>query len=152
MVTVTSTEIKDILQQKTGCSESIIHTPDTFYNLMKWSFIHDFCYPCFRKWLKTHDIVKWTKSFDCDNYAESMRVYVQIIHSNYARKVRERQSHWSSAFGVIWYRRKKLGGHAINILLTVSGNEYRIIYIEPQTGEEIKLTQEEIDSINFILI
>lgn len=152
MLTLTSTDIKEILQQKTGCSESIIHTPDTFYNLMKLPFILGFCYPRFQKWLKTHDIVKWTKAFDCDNYAESMRTYVQIIHSNYARKVRERQSHWSSAFGVIWYRRKNLGGHAINILVTVLGNEYRIIYIEPQTGKEVELTQEEINSINFMLI
>jgi len=151
VLVLTSKNIKDIIISEIGCKSSIIHTPDTFYNLMTESFIDEVCYPEFKKWLTDNNIVKWDKAFDCDNYAESMRNFVQVIHINNANTVIERQSLWSSAFGVIWYKRKT-GGHAINVQITIRSGKYVIRYIEPQSGEEVQLTPEEIRSIFFILI
>ena len=59
----------------------------------------------------------------------------------------------SVAFGVIWYNRDKGGGHAINIFITK--DEQGLVYIkfvEPQNGQIVHLSQNELNSIFFILI
>ena len=49
------------------------------------------------------------------------------------------------AVGVIWYTTRTGGGHAINVLYTERGREY----FEPQNGQFVTLTEQEVASIWF---
>ena len=111
------------------------------------------CKENFKKWLFRRGILGWRHTFDCDNYAEAFRVYLQILHSKAMQKESDLAKKQSVAFGVIWYNRDKGGGHAINIFITKDeqGLVY-IKYVEPQNGQIVHLSQNELNSIFFILI
>ena len=152
MQTITNHEIKKYI--RTGSNETCpINAPDANYCMYSEDFILGEGYKNFKKWLYKRGILGWRHTFDCDNYAEAFRVYLQILHSKAMQKEPELSKKQSVAFGVIWYNRDKGGGHAINIFITK--DEQGLVYIkfvEPQNGQIVHLSQNELNSIFFILI
>ena len=150
MQTITNHEIKKYV--RTGSNETCpINAPDANYCMYSEDFILGEGYKNFKKWLFRRGIFGWRNTFDCDNYAESFRVYLQILHTKAMKNDSAKKQ--SVAFGVIWFYRDKGGGHAINVFITKDeeGLVY-VKYIEPQTGEIVHLSQKEKESIFFILI
>ena len=76
--------------------------------------------------------------FDCDDFALTLHADVVVAHA------RTRNKAEAAAFGEMFYTTSKNTGHAINLFIIGNG---RIVFFEPQTGREIKLTDEEINSI-----
>jgi len=149
MQTVTNHQIQDYIK-KSVTSTVKINIPDATYCMFSEEFITGEGYKNFNKWLFNRGIFGWRHTFDCDNYAEAFRVYLQILHTKNSKNVVQKQS---VAFGVIWYTQDKGGGHAINIFITKDENDLTYVkFLEPQTGEIVHLSQKEKDSIFFILI
>ena len=152
MQTFTNHEV--IKYIKIGSNQTVpINAPDANYCMFSEEFILDEGYKNFKKWLFKRGILGWRDTFDCDNYAEAFRVYLQILHTKAMQKENNLSKKQSVAFGVIWFTRDQGGGHAINIFITKDeeGLVY-VKYIEPQTGEIVHLSQKEKESIFFILI
>ncbi len=80
--------------------------------------------------------------FDCDDYASLYRVLAQICHKKSAGNGE------GIAVAEIMYKPHWANGmnHAINGAYTDEG----WVFIEPQGGQIIKLTQEEIDTIYYV--
>lgn len=70
---------------------------------------------------------------DCDDFADSFKVFAAICHRRTGVKT-------ALSVGVMHYFPREMTGHAINIALT---SDKGIIYIEPQTGNMINLTEKE---------
>ena len=87
----------------------------------------------FRNWLFQNDLLKWAENFDCDNFSSFYYSFAQACHTKSNRKEQ------GIAVGEMFYRQNGTGGHAINVAITEKG----VIYIEPQTGQQIKLTDVE---------
>lgn len=101
-------------------------------------------YPWFKETRWQNDISRWTRKNDCDNFAAAFHVYAQDAHALTT------QGDEGLAVGIFCYFANKpglQGAHAINCAV-VENDE--LIFIEPQTGEQYTLTQQEIDSCFFV--
>lgn len=94
------------------------------------------------KWiLKIFGIFGWRERFDCDDFAFLWKMLTSLRHA----KAKNGQSE-GVACGIIWYMKGDVG-HAINFVKTEEGWKA----FEPQTEEFFDLTDEEIESVWFVL-
>ena len=91
-------------------------------------------------WTKKNGLSKWRDQFDCDNFAYLYFVFAQICHAKSGRKEE------GLAVGVMYYMTDDGGGHAINFV--VSKGEFKAI--EPQSGDIVKLSEDERNSCWFV--
>jgi|TARA_R100000084_G_scaffold81194_1_gene37559 hypothetical protein len=155
MTRLTKKELTEILLNEVydGVGEvPKIHAPDANYCLYSFDYITGEGYQAFNKWLFRRGILGWQHTFDCDNYAEAFRVFMQIVHAKAQKNKDDGSRKQAVAIGVIWYERDDRGGHAINIIVTKEGDNLAIKYVEPQDGKEVFLSQTEKKSIFFLLI
>jgi hypothetical protein len=103
-------------------------------------------YPLYRSKLFKIGIVRWDNRFDCNRFAD--------FYSNLAQAFFALDEFHSSlpaqglALGPFWYARDNgKGRHAVIQALTERGR----LFIDPQTGEEMKLTAAETQSGYFQL-
>lgn len=115
--------------------------PDEGYAQVRSAWLPGY-YQEFREDLFRRDVVKWEGRFDCNKFATAyasgaqMRFYRDQFHSwNPAQAL---------AIGEVWYLSPR-GPHAINVALTDRG----MLFIEPQTGQEITLSSVEKQSIYY---
>ncbi len=152
MTRLTKSDLIKTLNAKGGIAIPLIHAPDANYALFSLNYIKGEGYEKFKEWLFKRGILGWRHTFDCDNYAEAFRVFLQIIHSKSQKGKEDNSKKQAVAIGVIWYERDGRGGHAINIVVSKNEDELIVKFIEPQTGEELDLTDAEKESIFFLLI
>lgn len=100
----------------------------------------------FSKRLFADNITQWDNKFECNLFADYYKTYASIVYYNefYSSFAGTRQL----AIGEIWYHPDwaKNTGHAINFAITERG----LIFVEPQTGGEVHLSRDELNSIYFI--
>ena len=114
-----------------------VFVADGKYALPCKQWIQDFAH----KWRKIANTKTWADKYDCDDFAMAFKLAVQ-------------EAHWQSdqttndglAVGIVHYHSDRGGGHAINWAVTEDG----LIYIEPQTGEIICLSEQELRSRFFV--
>jgi hypothetical protein len=105
-------------------------------------------FPKYWQWLASLKLTKWVHRWDCDNFAEAFKMfscgyYQQQIESN-AEGI---------GIGIVHYKairraeNNTSGGHAINVIFINNNNDLDIIFIEPQNGKILNLTEEEKNSI-----
>lgn len=100
-------------------------------------------YKKYQKQLFKNNVLEWREGFDCDKFSSYYASYAQL----YSFGQRWTQNKGLAIGEVFYYKNGDLErGHAINVIVT----DKKVIYIEPQTGEQIKLTQEELNSIFFV--
>ncbi len=98
-------------------------------------------YPEWRAELHRDGVVRWDPRFNCVHFSThfvawaQLRHYLESFHSG-------AQTAQSLALGVFAYRSNTRGGHALVEIVTQNGREF----FEPQTGEFVVLTPEEIKS------
>ena len=97
-------------------------------------------YKNYQKDLFNKGIVRWDKKFDCNRFSLSFQSFAQISYYNNSGEAQ------SIAVGEIYYVRDNGGPHAINIIVTPTD----FLFIEPQSGEILNLTDSEKASIDFI--
>lgn len=128
-----------------GVSEGNIHMADAAYVCPSSNWI---CTTFKKAWLQmltNLGLSKWTaEEYDCDDFAQFCDSYASILH----RKTTGRPLKTGLAFGDFWYASNQLGGlHAINFAVVADGaNKPKLLFFEPQNGEELQLTTEEINS------
>lgn len=82
----------------------------------------------------------WNRRNDCDNFA---RAYCQAASDAHA--LTNGNNDEGLAVGEFWYRRENGGAHAIVCAFTDLGR----VFIEPQTGKQLTLSEPEIKSCFF---
>jgi len=163
MTKLSKPELIDVINEKTSIHKGLINAPDANYTLYSLNYIKGEGYEKFKKWLFRRGIFGWRHTFDCDNYAEAFRVFLQIVHSKAQKGKTDNSRKQAVAVGVIWYERAGRGGHAINIVVSkieggfkpysVDRTESLVVkFVEPQDGKIIELSKSELDSIFFVLI
>lgn len=85
-------------------------------------------------------LLNWNRRNDCDNFARAYSQYAADCHALTSGNDDE-----GLAVMEFWYKRDQGGKHAIVAAVTDKG----IVFIEPQNGKQITLTQQEIDSCYF---
>lgn len=123
-----------------GLTKAKVHFTDANYALPTSKWLLTSFYDYFLKWLSQNDLTEWRLKFDCDNFA---CLYYAFAHACHTKSNRKEEG---IAVGEMWYEPGNGGAHAINIACTEKG----VIYIEPQTGKEVELTEPEKESCWFI--
>ncbi len=90
-------------------------------------------YEFYRAWLTEHSLGVWKEKYDCDNFASTFYTFAQICH------FKSNRPEQGIAVGELYYRQDTGGGHVINMSVTERG----LILIEPQTGKEVEITDNE---------
>jgi len=125
-----------------------IAVSDQTYFLPTLDMVTKEIFPKYWQWLASLKLTKWVHKWDCDNFAEAFKMfscgyYQQQIESN-AEGI---------SVGIIHYKallraeNNTRGGHAINVIFINNNNNLDIIFIEPQNGKILNLTEEEKNSI-----
>ena len=121
---------------------------DQSYAVVRREWVEVF-YKEFRRDLFDRDVVRWNERFDCNHFSAYFVSLAQIRY--YADNWGKNTGATTLAIGERWYvpgSRKPLvgqapkAGHAIVVMVTENGVEH----FEPQTGQFITLSKEEIDS------
>ncbi len=135
-------------QTKAEYSNSQVYTFDSRYTTANTQWLIADYYKEFRKELSRNNIVSWNNSFDCDHFA---RYYTSYLQTKYlGENFMDKSAPQSVAVGVVCYyvSGDKSKGHAINCAIDDSG---KIILIEPQGGEIVKLSDKEKASVFLVL-
>ena len=127
---------------------------DQNYFCPKRSFVFEELIPKYWSWLEALKFTKWQHDWDCDNFADALKLFACGYYNQNIDSEAE-----GISVGVINYMAiiraedNTSGGHAINIIYVENEdasdglNNFDIIFIEPQNGSELKLSQKEFDSI-----
>lgn len=122
-------------------------TPDTAYAVVSSAWLPGY-YQRFRADLHAKDVVGWEGRFDCNKFAAAFCAGAQLEF--YRDNFHARTPAQALAVGEVWYQPERPGrggaaGHAIVAAITERG----VLFIEPQSGEEVRLTPGELASITF---
>jgi len=103
-------------------------------------------YQTYRSELSRMGVVKWDSRYDCRRFAG---LFTELAQNHFFQKEfhNDIKAH-TLALGPIWYRPEQGGGHAIIFALTEKGP----VYLDPQSGQEVKLTPRERASIFFAVL
>lgn len=110
--------------------------------------VNDFHNSLFMNWLFENKLEKWKPDFDCDNFSFLYYSFAQICHRKTKQYLNENKKPQGLSVGIMFYIQDKSGGHAINFVVTKSGE---IIPIEPQNGKVKELSNSELQSCFFAL-
>jgi hypothetical protein len=102
-------------------------------------------YEQFRQTLFDQGVTKWDSRFDCNHFATYYAALAQTKF--YAANFQSWTKAQSLAVGTFWYISRR-GVHAIAFAVTERG----LIFVEPQTGREVNLTQSERQSAFLVTI
>lgn len=83
-------------------------------------------------------------SNDCDDFARAGAFLAQTLHSRTSP-----DSNAGLAIGEFWYKKDSGVAHAINIIVVRDYENLQLLFLEPQTGKEIILTENEKNSCFF---
>jgi hypothetical protein len=118
-------------------------TPDKSYALVNRKWIKSF-YNEWREDLFKKGVIRWDDKFDCNKFAASFCAAAQIAYFN--SSYGDSSKPQALAIGEIWYYPAyNQRPHAIVCAIADDG----VIFLEPQTGEELKLLPIELSSIFF---
>jgi hypothetical protein len=120
------------------------HIGDSNYAVVNSQSLQSF-YDNLSSILSEQGLVKWDSRFDCNHFSS---LYIALAQSKWAVAAWNSNTPAQSlALAEIWYNRGgvKNNGHAIVLAVTENGP----IYIEPQTGQQIILSEVEVNSIYF---
>lgn len=112
-----------------------VYAGDQTYAVVKSETLKGF-YDDFRQQIFDQGVVNWDDRFDCNHFAG---YYVALAQTRYyLANFQSRSAANTLALGTYWYHSAK-GGHAIVAAMTERG----VVFIEPQTGKEVNLTDAE---------
>jgi hypothetical protein len=121
-----------------GLSTTKLYISDADYSKPKSSYLFGEFKTFYKAWLFEHNLHTWQPNWDCDNFSSTYYVFAQMCHAKSSKTFTQ-----GIAVGELFYLKENSGGHAINIAITEKG----VTIIEPQTGNEIKMTDAEKKSV-----
>jgi hypothetical protein len=117
-----------------GFKNAKLFISDGSYARPTTSYLTGQFYEFYQGWLKEHQLSEWRAKWDCDNFASTYYVFSQMCHVKSGRKEE------GIAIGELFYYNESMkSGHAINMAVTEKG----LMTIEPQNGQETKLSSSE---------
>ncbi len=120
---------------------SDVKVSDQKYAIVDRDWLETEWYNYYRKVLDGLNIHGWSHDFDCDNFASLYCALLQVCH-----KAGNTTSDGISV-GEFWYITEDGSGHAI---VTAIVGDNQVIYIEPQSGSVLSLTDKERYSCLFV--
>lgn len=117
-------------------------TPDTSYATVNSAWLPGF-YERWKADIFKKGVVKWDERFDCNRFAASYAAAAQIEY--FVATFQSWRPAQALAVGEVWFTTRLGVKHSIVIAHTERGP----IFIEPQTGEEVRMTPAELASIEF---
>lgn len=123
-------------------------TPDAAYAVVSSAWLAGY-YERFRADLFAKDVTGWEGRFDCNKFAAAYCAGAQLEF--YRDNFHARTPAQALAVGEVWFKPERparagdASGHAIVAAITERG----VVFIEPQTGNEVRLTAGELASIYF---
>lgn len=127
---------------------------DNNYWLPSRKFVENKLLPIYRSYIDTHKIV-YSNKFDCDDFSRlfcvfSQSLYINLLINKSMEAISVAEVHFIKDVSILTLIMNSNwtvdSNHAINMVLL---DDLTIMYIEPQTGNEIKLTDKEKASIFF---
>lgn len=124
-----------------GCPHIIL--PDESYATPTLHWLQGLFWEWFRAARWSHNLDRWTRKNDCDNFARAYAQAAQDCHAG---------SHGSDAealaVGEYFYQKAGAGGHAI--VAAFVGDPAELVFIEPQSNQLLDLTPAERASAFFV--
>lgn len=116
---------------------------DAFYNIPDKNWLLIEFQQSLKSFLDFFGLKKWEdQNNDCDDFARAAAYLAQILHS----RTPGREKGTALAVGEFHYiKENPKGAHAINFAI-VKNPDLKLVFFEPQTGEELILTQAEKES------
>ncbi len=146
IVTYTKRKLENILKKNFTNKDCDFYLNDQSYAVMDASWIKTECYKGYRKWLDLAGIDKWKTNWDCDNFAQSFKMYVNLLHAR-ANPETFTSTHKSgnknacdaraAGVGVIFFKNSDRSAHAINVVAT---EEDEVLFFEPDDGDFLNLS------------
>ncbi len=148
--TFTSVNIDKILVDL-GIDISKIYTNDFTYWRPSKDFVNSFIYPFYKNFLDENK-APYSAKFDCDDFSRTFCTISQLyfLHTESNRfeqgiSIGELYFKRDPDYSIIPFESPK--NHAINVVIIDTGE---VIFFEPQNGQEVMLTENEIKSIYLI--
>lgn len=135
MTTLSSSQIKETMV-KNGINSDLFLMSDRNYNIpdKNW-FFTDFAISL-DSLLKFFKTKQWTEeNNDCDDFARAGAFLAQTLHSRHKLNT-------GLAVGEFYFSYQGVA-HAINFAIIKENNELKVVFIEPQTGEQLFLDEME---------
>lgn len=136
-------QLRGYLGKDIGIGGSFL--PDSSYAVVNSRWLPGF-YSRFRQDLFDKGVTGWDERFDCNKFAAA---YCALAQSEYYRdRWRTKEAGSALAVGEVWYvpdRPRGFSAHAVALVITEQG----AVFIEPQTGKELRLSRTELSSIFF---
>jgi len=126
----------DVIQLYKGCSSNVHGCDRTYAPVDKHWLLYPY-YKYYRKVLDGLGINNWAENFDCDDWARLYRDLSMACH-HAANGTTE-----GIAVGTFSYKKDGVYPHMINTAIV---DDNKVIFIEPQTGLELILSQREKES------
>jgi hypothetical protein len=114
----------------------LVYAGDSSYTVVRKDWLVDF-YPKYRDRLFKLGVAKADDSFDCNHFSYNFVALAQTDY--YVTSFHDRIRGDTLAVGLIWYITRFGQGHSIVMAVTEQG----IVYMEPQTGQFVTLTESE---------
>ena len=145
-VTISMGELHEYLE-KSEINPKARIAADPEYSLVSEKWIRDAATFNFTKFLDKLDMLEYNSNVnDCDDFARAFTLFSKF----YFRKSLKNKNMNSCAVGEFYYLRTNGSYHAINFMIVLDENRNRkILFYEPQTGNFVNLTKDEIGSCVF---
>ncbi len=123
---------------------SRIQLSDDTYVLPTRKYVKDVILVAYTKFIIDNHLV-YNSRFDCDDFARTFALFASVCNN-----IDGPAGYQGIAVGELWFMKEELIGktsHAINVIVTA---DQEVIFIEPQTGNIIHLSDDEIQSVKMI--
>jgi len=136
---INSRKLKQVVVEKFSTRLSgKIFIGDKTYSIPNKSWIKKEYYNIYKKFMQDNQLYQWKENNDCDQFASIYRILAQSLHAKQLQSSAE-----SITVGEMWYMKDGYGGHAINLVVV---DNFQVMFIEPQNGVQLNLTQEELNT------
>lgn len=127
--------------------EADLKASDVDYAVVNSEWIKGF-YAEWRKAAFERGLIQYCENFDCNKFADLFVIDAQLAYMKQGQK--QRLGAESMAVGVLQYRPSMIWGattdHAIVVFITEKGP----MYLEPQSGEIMKLSEKECEAVFYV--
>jgi hypothetical protein len=123
---------------------SRVQLADDNYVLPTRKYVNDVILVAYSKFVADNRL-SYSSRFDCDDYARLFAMFASLCNN-----LDGPAGYQGIAVGELWYMKEELIGkttHAINVIVT---SDQEVIFIEPQSGNLIHLSDAEIKSVKLI--
>lgn len=141
MQIISNNDLRTILL-KHGIDMRHVYAADATYALVSPKWVEKTFFPWWRSLRFAFGLTSWERKNDCDNFARAAAAAMHDCHA-----LTEEGEADAPAAGEVWYITKEGTGHAINVIITA---DQGLLFFEPQSGAQKKLTEGEIKSCYYV--